>query len=140
MIIWNIMFYIEWLRIFFFHLSVGNTVSLKLMGFFQKKITCSFMGKKKYRGCWFRKSAHSKTKLFHASNWLQYFISCCQAEMCVGSHKNDSTISSTHHSLHCSLSLDSLFCDSLLFCNSVLQRSYKLMLDYNHREKASRSL
>lgn len=44
------MFYIEWLRIFFFHLSVENTVSLKLMGFFQKKITCSFMGKKNTEG------------------------------------------------------------------------------------------
>lgn len=71
------------------------------------------------------------------SNWLQYFVSGCQAETCVRSHKNYSTISSTHHSLHYSLSLDSLFCDTLLSCNSetVVQRSYKLMLDYKAQRR-----
>lgn len=34
---------------FFFHLSVGNTVSLKLMGFFSEKISF-FQGNKKKKG------------------------------------------------------------------------------------------
>lgn len=50
---------------FFFHLSVGNTVSLELMGFFQKK-SHSFRKKKTKRNkkCRFRKSGHPKIKLF----------------------------------------------------------------------------
>lgn len=58
------------------------------------------------------------------------------------SHKNYSTISSTHHSLHCSPSLDSLFCDTLLSCNSetVFRGATNYCWTTSHREKDSRSL
>lgn len=130
----------------FFPFISGKYSFLKTDGVFsEKNLLLSWKKKKKKRNrrFWFRKSGNSKIKLFHVSNWLQYFISGCQAEICVRSHKNYSTISSTHHSLHCSLSLNSLFCDALLSCHSetVLQRSYKLMLDYKpQREGQQKSL
>lgn len=123
---------------FFFHLSVGNTVSLKLMGFFSEKISF-FQGNKKKKGT---KGVDLGSQVIPRQN---YFM--CQIDYntlfqvvkqkCVRSHKNYSTISSTHHSLHYSLSLDSLFCDALLSCNSetVVQRSYKLMLDYKAQRR-----
>lgn len=94
----------------------------------------SFTEKKK-ENCWL-KSLHPSAKLFHVSKWLRYFVLGWHNRTLHQVHGNYNTISSRHHSLHCSLPLDALFCDTLLSSSeSVLQRICRLTLEYKPQRR-----